>query len=299
MTGKDDISVLIATFNGSKYLNDQIDSVFNQRGLNTKLYISDDNSTDNTLDLIRSYKNKISLLKCDQKRKGPGLNFYNLILNVPVETEYYALCDQDDIWLNGKLIEAISVLKKNKADGYSCSFIPFDNSGIINSFSLNTKQKNYDFYFQTPGPGCTFVITKKLLLDFRDFLIYKKNYTKFEWHDWLLYAFARFNKYKWYIDDRKFLKYRQHTENYVGYNNGVKAKLLRIKRILNNDWITEVRNLYFMLNDMTLNKKNLNKFNLFLVHLIIKPFQLRRSSIESLIILLVITYYFVRNKLKI
>jgi rhamnosyltransferase len=89
--------------------------------------------------------------------------------------------------------------------------------------------------FESAGPGCTFVVTKKLALSLQQF--FKEGHFKQidNYHDWLIYAFARTNGFKWNVDSYSGVDYRQHTTNVFGANVGIKALLSRVQRVLNGE----------------------------------------------------------------
>lgn len=107
------ISVCIATYNGEKYLREQLDSILCQLDINDEVIISDDSSTDNTLEIIRSYKdNRIRILS-HNKFFSPVFNFENALKHV--KGDYIFLSDQDDIWMENKVEIMMGYLKQ----GYS------------------------------------------------------------------------------------------------------------------------------------------------------------------------------------
>ena len=99
------IAILMSTYNGERYLREQIDSLLNQTYKDWKLYIRDDGSTDETISIIESYVNDypdlIVLLKDDLGNLGSARSFMR-ILSV-VDADYYMFCDQDDVWLPNKV----------------------------------------------------------------------------------------------------------------------------------------------------------------------------------------------------
>ena len=96
------IAILMATYNGEKYLREQIDSLLAQTCCDWTLYIQDDGSKDATLDIIKSYDDeRIVLVDVGLTRQGACMNFMSL-LNM-VESEYYMFCDQDDVWFEDKV----------------------------------------------------------------------------------------------------------------------------------------------------------------------------------------------------
>ena len=105
------IAILMATYNGEKYLREQIDSLLSQSYCDWTLYIQDDGSKDATLDIIKSYDDeRIVLVDVGLTRQGAGMNFMSL-LNM-VESEYYMFCDQDDVWFGDKIEKELVRMKE-------------------------------------------------------------------------------------------------------------------------------------------------------------------------------------------
>lgn len=238
------VAVLLATYNGGLYLKDQLDSIFKQDGIDFDLFISDDNSSDQTLSIINDYQKKyknIFLIK-QLRPQGAAQNFYNLIEQVNVNKyDYFSLADQDDVWPPHKISRSIYCLNNNRADGYSSDFLFFHDKSSINYYKKSFGQKKYDYLFETPGPGCTFTLSSSLFGALKKFI--RQNKIHFFYHDWLIYAFARTNQFIWFIDDSPNLFYRQHHSNVAGVNYGFKAQLIRLQRILFGAWYNEIYSL--------------------------------------------------------
>ena len=94
------ISVCIATFNGEKYISSQLDSILNQVVPVHEIIISDDMSTDNTIEIIKNCNNPIIKIFINKERLGVAKNFENAIKHA--NGDFIFLCDQDDIWLKNK-----------------------------------------------------------------------------------------------------------------------------------------------------------------------------------------------------
>ncbi|MGJ7692192.1 hypothetical protein ACSF6X_19230 [Escherichia coli] len=94
----------------------------------------------------------------------------------------------------------------------------------------------FDYFFESAGPGCTFVFKREYALQLKRFLMINKHAMDVELHDWLIYAFARENNLKWHIDSYPGMYYRQHKNNQVGANNSLKAIIKRI-RLIKSGWI--------------------------------------------------------------
>ena len=110
------IDILLATYNGEEYINEQIDSILNQTYSNFRLLISDDNSTDKTLEILRDYEKKDDRIKVFENKENKGVvkNFEFLLKKV--ESDLYMLSDQDDVWYENKIEETYRKLKEDDAD---------------------------------------------------------------------------------------------------------------------------------------------------------------------------------------
>lgn len=229
------VSVLLATFNGETYLNEQLKSIKNQSDVEVLIVASDDGSFDHTPQLLNeacAVDRRITLLP-NQKLGSAAANFFRLLRDTDLmQVDYVALSDQDDIWQADKLSHAVQMILTNNVDAYSSNvtaFWPNDKQKLINKAQ---PQQQWDYMFESAGPGCTFVLTQKLALDLQRLLI--ANQEKYQYialHDWFIYAFARSRGFKWFIDKESHMLYRQHAANVVGANVGVKAKLARWQQL--------------------------------------------------------------------
>jgi rhamnosyltransferase len=250
------IAVLLAAYNGRKWIEEQIKTIQNQKGVYFDLYISLDLSTDNTLDIVtkltEQYPN-IILLPYGQIFGSAAPNFYNLLINTPIENyDYIALSDQDDIWLADKLKKAIELLNFENASGYSSNVTAYWENGRKKLIKKAYLQCEYDYLFESPGPGCSFVFKKELALAVKKFIRSTSSLQGLDWHDWMIYAFARKNEYKWIIDSSSYVLYRQHTNNQLGANTGYKAFIKRMRDIISGYGINQtlrIINLFGLEND--------------------------------------------------
>ncbi|WP_083615877.1 glycosyltransferase [Pantoea sp. 1.19] len=245
------VAVLTATYNGEKWIKEQLESIINQVGVRVDIFISDDESTDKTLDIcyeMESVNQNITILPNVGKFGGAGKNFYRLIRDVDLDKyDYVSFSDQDDIWFKDKLQVAIEFLKSSDSECYSSNVMAFYESGKEVCINKAQKQTKYDCFFEAAGPGCTYVLSYKSISKFKLFLKDNENIiNQIDLHDWLIYAFCRKNKFKWTIDSRVGLNYRQHNNNQVGANVSIKAKFKRLK-LVKNKWyrhqVTKISNL--------------------------------------------------------
>ena len=102
------ISVCIATYNGEKYIKEQLDSIIPQLGHEDEIVISDDGSSDSTLDIINSINDERIRITVNQGKHGVNSNFNNALLHA--KGDFIFLADQDDIWLSGKVAECLKAL---------------------------------------------------------------------------------------------------------------------------------------------------------------------------------------------
>jgi rhamnosyltransferase len=236
-------AVLLAAYNGERWIEEQTATILNQRGVNIHLYISLDLSTDNTFEIINRLCKKyeqITFLPYGQKFGGAAPNFYYLFLNTPIEDyDYIALSDQDDIWLEGKIKRAIDVLETENAFGYSSNVVAFWDNGKEKIIKKTYPQCEYDYLFQSPGPGCSFLLRRELGLSLRLYFRSFSTLNELDWHDWIIYAYARANKYKWVIDSHPYIRYRQHNSNQLGVNAGYGAFTKRIRDIISGYGISQ------------------------------------------------------------
>ena len=113
---EEQIDVLMATYNGEKYLEEQINSILNQTYRNIRLIISDDCSKDNTREILKQYEENDERIKVYYQEENLGyIRNFEFLLN-KVENEIYMLSDQDDVWLPQKIEKSYELLKQENAD---------------------------------------------------------------------------------------------------------------------------------------------------------------------------------------
>lgn len=244
------VAVVLPCYNSSQFLIDQVDSIMKQEGVSVHLYLSDDFSSDDTVMLMRriehTYKSSITILKNHTKFGNAGKHFYHLIKKVPLSKyDYLALSDHDDLWHRDKLLRATTILNDD-FQGYSSSFIALYENNVEKYVNKAYPQKKYDFLFESPGPGSTFVLKKKLANSLKSFLN-TMDTNNFDYHDWMIYAYARSRNFKWYIDPYPTIYYRQHNNNVLGVNLGFRAHFRRLKLVTSGWWLNQVQLLCMLL----------------------------------------------------
>lgn len=218
------IDVLLATYNGEKYLKQQIESILNQTYKNIHLIISDDKSQDNTRKILEQYQKQDDRITVyfQEQNQGYIKNFEFLLKKV--ESNYYMLSDQDDVWLPEKIEKSIETLKKEDADLVFGDLEVVDENlnTIYQSFGdfmlLNRKIKKYITsyevnYLYNCVTGCTILSKKEFI---KDILPLPHN-TKYVPHDYWIGLIVALKGKLAYIPE-KYIKYRQHGNNQIGTN---------------------------------------------------------------------------------
>jgi rhamnosyltransferase len=283
------IAVLLAAYNGMAWIEEQIDSIFQQKEVDIDIYISVDISSDGTYEWCQNLATKnirVNVLPYGDHFGGAAKNFLRLIRDVDFSTyDYVSLADQDDIWLPNKLIHAVNILQKNNIDAYSSDVIAFWSDGREKLVKKSYPQKRLDYYFESAGPGCTYVLNRDSMLLLKIFINNNwKSVNCIELHDWLIYAFFRSRDMSWYIDSEPLMLYRQHALNQVGINFGFLAYLKRIKMIRNGWYRSEVRKISEVI---TISNDTFNLGTWFLIKFF---YQLRRQNKDAFVLLLMILF---------
>lgn len=122
------VAVLISTYNGEKYLKEQLDSILNQTYQNIEIVIRDDGSTDSTIDIIKEYQKRYHNITL---KSGTNIGFIKsfFALLELADADYYAYSDQDDVWMENKIELAVNAL--NNADNSKPNMV-FGNSDYYN-----------------------------------------------------------------------------------------------------------------------------------------------------------------------
>ncbi len=109
------VSVVMSAYNGEKYISEQIDSILDQKGVEVNLVIRDDGSTDSTIQVIERYLDRGNVKLIRGENVGFGHSFMRALFECP-QSDYYAFSDQDDVWLQDKLIKTINNMDQNHPD---------------------------------------------------------------------------------------------------------------------------------------------------------------------------------------
>lgn len=235
------VAVLLATHNGARWIDAQLQSISEQQDVAVSLWVGDDSSTDATLERVQNWRShlRITVLAPSPQRLGtPNRNFLRIIKDVDLgEADFVALSDQDDIWLPRKLIRATECLGAERAEAYSSDALAFWPDGRQRRLVKSSPQQPYDHLFESPGAGCTFVLTRNAFDNLREWVVaHFSSLQDVKVHDWLIYAYARTHGWKWIIDDHANLLYRQHGGNQIGANSGWQAAAARFQLLADGSY---------------------------------------------------------------
>ena len=219
------VQVLLSTYNGEKYIKEQIESILNQKEVEVSLLIRDDGSSDKTIEIIGKLADKNNnIIYYKDENLGPARSFMDLLYKSG-EYDYYAFADQDDIWQRKKLISAINMLKEkeNEPSLYMSALEVVDeNLNLIETKKVNGNLSFEGEMIRNFATGCTMVLNKKLCD-----IIKQYNPSYLIMHDsWITrvcYAVGG----NVIIDDNSYIKYRQHTGNVLGYKDEGFQKIKR------------------------------------------------------------------------
>lgn len=240
------MAVCLAAWNGLRWLPQQLESILGQSGVDVTVVVSVDRSTDGTeawVDQRAARDPRVIVLRHGMQFGGAARNFFRLLTEVDFSRfDYVSLADQDDVWYATKLSRAVASLREQGAQGYSSDVTAFWPSGRTLHVRKSQPQRRWDYLFEAAGPGCTYVMTSAAVQELQDLL--RTNWEALQevaLHDWFIYAFARTKGYRWLIDDRPGLLYRQHGSNQVGVNTGGRAFWHRMGKVLSGWAIEQAR----------------------------------------------------------
>ena len=219
------VTILLATYNSSKFLREQLDSLFQQTFSEWTLVIRDDGSSDETIAIIKEFQQKfpnILLLEDTNKNIGASESFMRLLQKT--DSSYYFFCDHDDIWLPNKVKDSLDLMKKTELENMMKPIIIHSDLRVVdknlniisNSFWKSSgikpnylENKNLIQVFNCVT-GCTMLFNKTVKeLAFP----YPASIPMHDW--WLAIVTLRNNGIIRHIDQPTIL-YRQHGSNEVG-----------------------------------------------------------------------------------
>ncbi len=221
------VLILMATYNGERFIREQLESIAAQTHREWELWVRDDGSSDATLSVVRDFAGRhpgrVRVIEDDEKHLGPCRNFARLMELALRESdaEYFALSDQDDVWREDKLQVLLGAVQKLPAD---CPALAFSDLEIVDEHLKTMRQSFFKFYrvpneiaeldilFRNVAPGCAMLFNRATLG--RSVPIPEEAIM----HDWWLMLVAMFFGNISAVRSQLVL-YRQHDSNAVGVRN--------------------------------------------------------------------------------
>ena len=209
------VQILMSTYNGEKYLEEQMDSILNQTYPNIEILARDDGSSDGTVTILQKYADKYeNVTFYTGTNVGTIQSFFDLLCASNDTAEFFGFADQDDVWLPEKVERAVKRLKQRKEEVpllyCSDTYVTDEYLNIIKKDDKMPKPSWGNALVQNICTGCTAVINRRL----RD-IVKNTRPEQIIMHDWWLYLAAELYGEVVY-DDEAYIKYRQHGSNVHG-----------------------------------------------------------------------------------
>lgn len=226
-----EVAVLLCTYNGEAFLQEQLESIVSQRYQHWRLYVSDDGSTDSTLQILRSCQrqlgDRMSIL--EGPRRGFARNFFSLLQHHGLAADYYAFCDQDDIWYHDKLERSVKAIESFRGEPalYCSRTRLIDEQGRCMGHSPLFKRPACfrNALVQSVAGANTMLINKVA----RELLLQVDSDVRIVAHDWLAYLVVSAAAGQVIYDPVPTLDYRQHAANLIGGNTTLRSRIHRLR----------------------------------------------------------------------
>lgn len=250
------INIILATYNGEKYINEQIKSLFDSRYKNFRIFVFDDGSEDNTIALLKEWEKKYPdrlFINRNEENQGAGKNFLNALymlqyekdrLNLPddfSEDAYYMFCDQDDVWKKDKIRRSFARIQAmEERYGKDIPLLAFSDACVVDKELSVINESFFELTKMNPKShklsgllcenkciGCTIIFNYALL---KKISFVPQNARV---HDWWVALIAEAFGHISYID-KPLLEYRQHGGNVIGgesFASYVKERAGELKKL--------------------------------------------------------------------
>ncbi len=207
----------MAVYNGKKYVKEQIDSIFSQKAAcGIQLFVRDDGSGDGSAEFIGGYakERNLDITVTKGENIGPSASFMWLVNHCP-KADYYAFCDQDDVWIQGKIQQAVTHLLTEEPALWLSDYTVVD-AGLSPMEECAIGRPVEDparILFYNNVSGCTMVFNRRLLEVMRELEL-----DDFRMHDILALDIAALYG-NIYFEKKPFMLYRQHGGNAIGFSH--------------------------------------------------------------------------------
>jgi len=228
-------AVLLATYNGETYLQEQLDSIVAQTHRDWTLWASDDGSQDGTVSILDAFSRQAEVGRTHFVRgpqKGFAANFLSCVCNPNIKADAYAYSDQDDIWFVDKLERAKKFLVKIPANqpALYCSrtlYVDVQNNPLGLSLPYRKPTQFTNALIQNIASGNTMVFNDAA----RNLLLHAGPIVDIDLHDWWTYMLVTGMGGQVLFDHTPTVRYRQHPNNLWGMNTSPKSQWMRIQKL--------------------------------------------------------------------
>ncbi len=253
------VCVLLSTYNGEQYLSTQLNTLLEQEDVSLTILIRDDGSKDHTSKIIKKYADFYPNIHWMQGENIGFVRSFWYLVKQAKGFDYYAFCDQDDIWKKDKLSSALSLLKDNQAMLYTSNVVSVNNELEVlqeKGFPFEGVLSYADALQRPVLPGCTFVWNDSLHQ-----ALQKYNGQQVA-HDWTVYVIASAIGQVVY-DPVPHILYRIHGNNTIGIDSPFEKMKKKIKRFVSNQYKntkSKIAQAILETYDLSEEKKQLTKY---------------------------------------
>lgn len=268
------VQVLLSAYNGEQYISEQIQSILDQRHPSIFILIRDDGSTDGTVELLeklmRLYPDKIQIIK--GSNVGVVSSFFELLRSADPEADYYCFCDQDDVWLDHKVENAITRLNSSlhtevPAMVFTSTYLTDDQLKQKGTWPKPPAQEPsfFNALYENIAIGATITMNQSA----RNLFMHSKsvNSEKVLMHDWWFYLIVSAFGTVIY-DSTPSMLYRQHSNNVVGGSNSIlgklKSKWASFKRHIGRDLLHKQASEFYRIYESRLQGDHKDQLELFI-----------------------------------
>lgn len=224
------VLVLMAAYNGEKYIEKQLDSIFAQKGVDVEVLVRDDGSSDRTVEIIRAYEEKHALKWFSDKHLNVNKGFFELMRHAKdYDADFFAFADQDDVWDEDKLAIGANAIKGLAVPAlYYCGQRLVDEDlNFIEDHVLNKERSLKTRFVLSDFAGCTGVFNRALL---EEVIKYEPEYMLS--HDtWILRVCLGIGG-EVVVDSCSHMDYRQHGGNSIGLRHNLMGNLRQVRQYL-------------------------------------------------------------------
>ena len=234
------VAVLLSSYNGEKYIKEQIDSIINQTYKNIEIFVRDDGSKDRTVEILKEYETDKKIKLITGKNLGFVNSFFELLKH-PKDAEYFAFADQDDIWMENKIEKAVEMLGKEENNNIPIMYYSnYDFYDENMNFKSNAKDRSKTSFLgclvECVNSGMATVINKKA----RDIIINKLPQNCCS-HDWWIYMIYQ-GLGKVIYDEKVMVKHRTHGNNTSECGKSfIGLQIFRIKSLFKSNFFKKIR----------------------------------------------------------